>query len=1328
MGLSETSKTTIIAITTIGTAIGGLLLVAGTVTLTFGKMFKALGKTTLGMKMSVGISNITRGLKTMIPVLGTSKLAMAGFSLGVGALAIALVGLGIHLATSEKRLREFNEKTIASMNESTEKIKQNTNDIKGARESLADIEELQTKIDKTSNSGERAKLEEEMIAKKQALIDLMPELTEGMDAETTSQLELNKALDDYIKGKERENELESRKQRNEAREFLNKNKLNSGTSASGKLQTTLSAEKEMKFAEAQLDKLSKMNDDTIIRLQNGTETTVKSHKAMMQARFDASSKNFDKENTLIQQTYDAYKALDPKNLTRDQLKFIDDFENYDKLLGQTKDTLAGMPEFNFNTENVKSSSKEVEKLKKELKDSEGYYDSFSASSKTSMETMMRRVEAGTMTVEKFREGMTEFEISSKKAFGENASSAKVGMDKILEAFSKQELTMEEYSATMKSTSLLTTDSMKWMSKSAQDDMATIMNRFNNAQVPIKDLGKTLELTSQMGKIDLKKFSDKSREMIENLSTSFANGEISIVDFEKIVSSMSEYASKDFSKLDAKSQETIQNMVSKLPEGGSAIVDFESAINGMSIRSSIDMKNFDEVTQTSINKVVNQFNNGKMTAQEFESAMSLMSLLSSDAMSKLDGDTQTALGSLVGRFNDGKITASDFSNGVMSSLGIAGTNISSFSSQGQQELLNLISQFMGGKISAEELKRAVENLKSNPEFASKTGGELDSVKTKASVAKGEVKGVATEVANLDGKKANVEIKTTKTVVEKTIKQNPMNAPMGSSRPSGLSLIPNSNSSLDGNLSRTSDNKIQVLSSEPSPTMPMDTTSPRTPSSSSDGKSPATGGNVEISQDQPKNPNLRDAKTDDEKRKQEEAIRERETMESNALREIEELRNKLAQALKKKFEKQRDDELKILDEKLKAIEKNYDEQKKLLDKSTNEKIEALNKEKDALNGNREEDYQATVDALKKEKAMWEQNDSAYAKGKVKELEEKLKDAEKALRNKQIDDEIDALNKAQDEKEKILEAERDKQIENLEKQKEEKEKYWEQQLSDQNIYNEANKLVLSKNINEMVNLVKEYAPEWDSIGLLFGESLVDGIRRGLTDGINAKDFMDGVKDKYEQAKPSYETAKNPSGASSSSSGNTAKPDTSKSGKGKVVGTNSLNVRDGAGTNYAKSGILWRNEEIKILDEKNGWYYIDYYNAAKKSRQKGWSAGNYIQKFHTGGIIGKMTSDEGIAMVQSGERVLSREQTGSFDKLVYDWIPKLTNMMQKFNNLKASTSIGNSNSTNQTLNFYSEVNVTASNELDIENVTDMVVKGIEDKARRFGCNLKPMSKTRIK
>lgn len=57
-------------------------------------------------------------------------------------------------------------------------------------------------------------------------------------------------------------------------------------------------------------------------------------------------------------------------------------------------------------------------------------------------------------------------------------------------------------------------------------------------------------------------------------------------------------------------------------------------------------------------------------------------------------------------------------------------------------------------------------------------------------------------------------------------------------------------------------------------------------------------------------------------------------------------------------------------------------------------------------------------------------------------------------------------------------------------------------------------------------------------------------------------------------------------------------------VVTANSLNVRDGAGTNFKKIGTLVKNNKVSLLAKQGEWYKISY------GKITGWVHGQYIKK----------------------------------------------------------------------------------------------------------------------
>lgn len=399
---------------------------------------------------------------------------------------------------------------------------------------------------------------------------------------------------------------------------------------------------------------------------------------------------------------------------------------------------------------------------------------------------------------------------------------------------------------------------------------------------------------------------------------------------------------------------------------------------------------------------------------------------------------------------------------------------------------------------------------------------------------------------------------------------------------------------------------------------------------------------------------DSNLSDEER---EAQREREQMERDANSAIEKMRDKLVKALKKKIEEQRKAEISVYDARIEAIKK---------------ELELLEKEDEV-------DKKDKLKALKEELELWKKNDSAFAKEKIKELEKKIKETEKEVKKEELE----------------------QQIKDIEKEKDAVEEKYKEMLEDKNIYLEANKLITSKSQQEIIDLIYEYAPDYTEIGLLFGKSLVDGIKEGVSEGLKGYDYLSGSSSSFSPS--------DKGGPTSSSSGVS-------SGKGKVTNVQSvLNVREGAGTNYKATGKLYANEEVTILEEKNGWYKVEYWSSSHKKNRQGWVSGAYIQRFNTGGIVGDWFGKNGaLAIVDKKERVLTENQTRAFDELVYNWIPKLASLDKKVNSYiqdKASN----------IMNFNNVYNVKAMNDFEAKNFQNDLTKQVQRNLMRKGVRLAP-------
>ncbi|HDF4164727.1 TPA: phage tail tape measure protein [Clostridioides difficile] len=286
-----------------------------------------------------------------------------------------------------------------------------------------------------------------------------------------------------------------------------------------------------------------------------------------------------------------------------------------------------------------------------------------------------------------------------------------------------------------------------------------------------------------------------------------------------------------------------------------------------------------------------------------------------------------------------------------------------------------------------------------------------------------------------------------------------------------------------------------------------------------------------------------------------------------------------ALKNQYESQKDVQLKALDERLKVeekassdrlkvYEKEYNEKLKYLDTETNEKTNAIQEQIDAIDKQIEEEQKAEEEKAYNEKISDLDRKLATAKNQKerekiqKEISEAQADRQKKLLDEQRQQEknrlkeqienikTEASNKKEQYKEEYdnqKEAE-SKKLELMKEsnasQKEEIEKYFSELLEETNIQNEARRLLLQKNSEEIIKLLSEYNPHWQDAGQSLADSLLNGvnskkqsIQEAVKEAINLKEIipvqekeLDRLKKKLEE----YEKLKEKASASGASGGN--------------------------------------------------------------------------------------------------------------------------------------------------------------------------------------------------
>lgn len=163
--------------------------------------------------------------------------------------------------------------------------------------------------------------------------------------------------------------------------------------------------------------------------------------------------------------------------------------------------------------------------------------------------------------------------------------------------------------------------------------------------------------------------------------------------------------------------------------------------------------------------------------------------------------------------------------------------------------------------------------------------------------------------------------------------------------------------------------------------------------------------------------------------------------------------------------------------------------------------------------------------------------------------------------------------------------------------------------------------------------------------------------------------VKEEVEQTKPKEPEKKPDTGGSSTTTTPTNPTPTQPPKKQITVGglINAGSARiygnsagQGGGTQYFASDPIYT-----VLSEQNGYVLTRWHKLS--SGYTGWFKKSDVTAMNTGGYTGNY---EGMAMLHAKERVLNATQTAAFEKLVYDFLPKISDEIGKLNNLNNVTS----------------------------------------------------------
>ena len=415
-------------------------------------------------------------------------------------------------------------------------------------------------------------------------------------------------------------------------------------------------------------------------------------------------------------------------------------------------------------------------------------------------------------------------------------------------------------------------------------------------------------------------------------------------------------------------------------------------------------------------------------------------------------------------------------------------------------------------------------------------------------------------------------------------------------------------------------------------------------------------------------------------------------------LEETRNQLADAIRKTREQEKEEQLKVLDDRIAELRK-----------------EIANLEDE------DNDKQKKLAKLKAELAKWQEDDSATSKRKQRELEEQIAQLEK----------------------EILIQQKEEEIEKIEKEQEELNDLYDDILSDKEVYGEADKLLTENNTEAILQYLNSMETDYSDVGTLLGKSFTDSFNAQIQNAYDSLDLLlnkagsfsldtgvptaqsavDNTKTKPKPSNNKTTSSNKNSGSSNNKPSNNNAPKQNKPATANLKVGSAVRVKDlNAGmyvdsyTNQASNSwknVVGGNDKLYIVNDNNGRVALsrtnDIYGAL------GWIGKEKIASFKTGGML---TSGDGFAMLHQGEIVFNKEESQALIDLVKNQIPKMEMLFdyEKFSKIAKGIIINPGEDTPREVNIENNFNITNKENVDSQVMVKDVEKMMKTELRKFG------------
>ena len=387
-----------------------------------------------------------------------------------------------------------------------------------------------------------------------------------------------------------------------------------------------------------------------------------------------------------------------------------------------------------------------------------------------------------------------------------------------------------------------------------------------------------------------------------------------------------------------------------------------------------------------------------------------------------------------------------------------------------------------------------------------------------------------------------------------------------------------------------------------------------------------------------------------------------IQTKAVDEISDMRKKLLDALKEERTTQKEQEIGILDARIKD----------------------LRAELDSLEDDGSDLYDKRT-KLEAELSKWKKDDSAYSEKKQKELQAELDDLNKEIRKNELN----------------------KQIEEIEATKDSVKETYDKMLEEKQLYEDANNLMVSDNQAEMLRLLEGYGQNYTDIGVLYGKNFTEAFLAEIRSASDALHYLKGEGNYYTthpNSAPENSNKPAPAPTPAPAPAPTPAPsgNVNKGSRVKVTDTNAAIYVDsytnrGSGT-WRGAGIN-SGDTLYVVNDNNGRVALARTQNIRDAI--GWIDKKKVQAFATGGYTGEFVGGR-LAMLHEKEYVLNSSQTEAWLKLV----PILTDLVK-------TPFLDMSKLVNGLANNIDNSEVTITNNIEINNSSDVDMgktnKGIE-------------------